>query len=141
MKLSINKIHVGERIRRDSGELSELMESIRTVGLIHPVLVNEKNELISGFRRLEACRRLGLEDIEVIRVFTEGQTVRGLDLEYHENIGRHGLSESEKQSFRTKREQLLRPPKKRLFWTRWLQRLWDRIRKLFRRSATGSTPT
>lgn len=140
MKLSIDQIHAGERIRRESGELSELMESIRTVGLIHPVLVNEKNELISGFRRLEACRRLGFEDIEVIRVFTEGQAVRGLDLEYHENIGRQNLSESEKQSFRTKRERLLHPPRKRLFLTRWFQSLWYRIRTLFRRSSPGPAP-
>lgn len=48
-------------------ELSELMASIQSLGLLHPPLVaqqdNESYFIISGHRRVEACRRLGKKSV------------------------------------------------------------------------------
>ena len=63
MELKISEIKIGERFRKSSGSLSSLVASIREVGLLHPVVVSEKNELIAGVRRLEAARLLGWTEI------------------------------------------------------------------------------
>ncbi|MBE0586331.1 MAG: chromosome partitioning protein ParB, partial [Desulfofustis sp.] len=43
MKIPIERIHVDEniRIRKDIGNLEPLQESIATVGLINPILIDE----------------------------------------------------------------------------------------------------
>ena len=65
MKLRITDIDIGNRIRHEVGDLSKLKESIVSVGLLNPVIINSNNELLSGLRRLEACRQLGWNEIEV----------------------------------------------------------------------------
>jgi len=52
------------RIRQDSGNLASLENSIRKVGLLNPVVLDEENRLVAGYRRLAACRNLGWEEIE-----------------------------------------------------------------------------
>lgn len=51
-------------------EMAKIVESIGKVGTITPLLARPLPdggyELISGHRRLEACRKLGLENIPVI---------------------------------------------------------------------------
>ncbi|HDQ14841.1 MAG TPA: chromosome partitioning protein ParB, partial [Sediminispirochaeta sp.] len=59
MQVPINEIVVKKRIRRDLGDLSRLMESIREHGQLNPVLINSRRELLAGQRRLEAIKRLG----------------------------------------------------------------------------------
>ena len=54
----------------DNEEMAKIVESIGKVGTITPLLARPLPdggyELISGHRRLEACRKLGLENIPVI---------------------------------------------------------------------------
>ena len=49
----------------DDADMAELMESIRTHGVLTPLLVRPANpgtfEVISGHRRLHACKKLGIE--------------------------------------------------------------------------------
>jgi len=49
--------------------IEDLERSINEVGLLQPLVINEKNQVISGNRRLEAVRRLGWSkvDCEVIK--------------------------------------------------------------------------
>jgi len=47
-------------------DIDTLSESIRKVGLLEPLILNSKNQVISGNRRLEAIRNLGIEDVEVV---------------------------------------------------------------------------
>src|SRR5262249_37759967 len=56
--ISVNR---GERQRQQLKEeqLEELADSIEALGLIHPIVVTRELVLVSGERRLEACRRLG----------------------------------------------------------------------------------
>ena len=56
---AIDEIVVGHQYRRDLGNLDDLTESIRRLGLLHPVAVTPTYVLISGNRRLAALRRLG----------------------------------------------------------------------------------
>jgi len=62
-EVDISVIKVGKRIREDVGNIDELAESIRDLGLINPVTLTEDFELIAGQRRLEACKQLGWEKI------------------------------------------------------------------------------
>lgn len=57
--LPIDSIDIGERFRRDMGDLPALAASIDRVGLLHPVVVAEQDGrvvLVAGERRLRACR-------------------------------------------------------------------------------------
>ena len=111
MKINIAEIKVGERLRKQTGNLDPLTASINQIGLLHPILINEKRELLSGFRRLEACRQLGLNEIEVTIIDTRENALKSLDLEYHENIGRLDLAPEEQGDYHQRREDLIHPPK------------------------------
>jgi len=131
MKLKIEDIKVSSRIRQEVGDLSQLKQSIQQVGLLTPIIVNEENELLSGFRRLEACRQLGWAEVEVKIIDTGEDKVKKLDLEYHENLGRLDLTTEEQQSYNQTRYDLLHPPKPvNPFWG-WLKRIWEKIVSLF----------
>ncbi len=127
MKVQIEDILIQDRIRQDVGDLSELISSIKAIGLIHPIVLNEKYELLTGYRRLQACKLLGWETVDCTVVNTTGDTLQELDYEYHENIGRKSLSEADRLAYDTKREQLLNPPK---------PSFWEKIKGFFRRFFT-----
>ena len=61
--IAINAIRVENRYRKHLGNLLPLMDSIKTLGLLHPVIVNKDHSLIAGERRLESCKRLGWHQI------------------------------------------------------------------------------
>lgn len=63
--LLIDDIGVGERVRKDLGDISALAESIRRIGLLHPVVVTEDHRLVAGVRRLAALRQLGWREAPV----------------------------------------------------------------------------
>ena len=64
--IGVHDIEVGNRARADLGDLADLMASIRTLGLLQPIVVTHDNKLIAGGRRLESCRRLGLDEVQVV---------------------------------------------------------------------------
>ena len=43
------------------------MISIKSVGLLEPLVINQNNQIISGNRRFQALKSLGLDKVEVIR--------------------------------------------------------------------------
>ena len=49
MNVHINGIIVGERHRRDLGDPMGLMERIKEIGLLHPIVLTPEFELIAGF--------------------------------------------------------------------------------------------
>ncbi|WP_193771359.1 DNA N-6-adenine-methyltransferase [Candidatus Magnetaquicoccus inordinatus] len=63
--LPISSITVGKRHRQDMGNIQHLADSIRDIGLLQPIGVNPEHQLVFGHRRLEACRSLGWESIQV----------------------------------------------------------------------------
>jgi ParB/RepB/Spo0J family partition protein len=62
-EIPINEVKIGDRFRQDLGDIAELADSIRKVGLIQPIVINGSNELIAGARRLEAFKHLGRTSI------------------------------------------------------------------------------
>ncbi|OHD65331.1 MAG: hypothetical protein A2176_15465 [Spirochaetes bacterium RBG_13_51_14] len=98
MKVRIEDIIVKKRIRGDIGNISDLMESISRYGLLNPVTVTEKMELIAGFRRLEACRALGMEEIEC-RVLPVQSKIDRLLIEADENLTRKDLTIGEIEQY------------------------------------------
>ena len=53
-------------VRKDPGDLTELIDSIRDRGVLEPILVRQRGEeyqVIAGRRRLEAARIVGLQTI------------------------------------------------------------------------------
>jgi hypothetical protein len=58
-------IHAGIRCRQQLGDLNGLAASIADTGLRNPIVVTPGNQLISGYRRLQATTLLGVPDIPV----------------------------------------------------------------------------
>lgn len=54
--MPIEEVVVGNRHRRDMGDLQGLADSIRAIGLLQPIGVTKDKTLIFGARRLAACR-------------------------------------------------------------------------------------
>jgi ParB family chromosome partitioning protein len=63
--MNIADIKIGQRIRKDMGDVQSLAESIEDLGLLHPVLVTPDGLLLSGERRLRAAKLLGWTEIPV----------------------------------------------------------------------------
>ena len=93
---AIDSIVIGGRHRRDMGDIASLAASIAQLGLLHPVVVNQKGELIAGERRLAACRSLGWTDVPVT-VVDLVEIVRG---ELAENADRKDFLPSEIEAIR-----------------------------------------
>ena len=82
----------------DNEDMAKIVESIGKVGTITPLLARPLPdggyELISGHRRLEACRKLGLESIPVIvREMTDDEAVIAM---VDANLQREHILPSEK---------------------------------------------
>ncbi|MGC6402522.1 MAG: DNA methyltransferase [Flavobacteriaceae bacterium] len=45
--------------------IEELMESISEVGLLQPLIIDSRNQVISGNRRFESIKRLGWDEVDV----------------------------------------------------------------------------
>lgn len=124
MQIPVHEIVVKKRIRQDLGDLSKLMESIKTYGQMNPVLINGKRELIAGQRRLEAIKRLGWRNIEVHIVDPTSETDE-LEMEIDENLHRRNLSAVELAEGMTRLEKLKNPG--------FFRRIYLFFRKLFKK--------
>lgn len=62
---AIASIQIGDRVRKEMGDLQALAASIKAQGLLQPIGINPEGVLVFGERRLRACRDvLGWSDIE-----------------------------------------------------------------------------
>lgn len=95
LERAIDSIRVGYRIRQHLGDLTELVESIRELGLLQPVTITPDGALICGVRRLEACRILGMRYIKVWIRSGLSTPLKRLLAEQHENIMRAPLAPTE----------------------------------------------
>lgn len=95
MKVAINQIHIKGRYRKDLGDLGPLVSSIRAVGLLQPVVLDSKNRLIAGQRRVEAARLLGWTEIEAVVADSLEDALRLLVAQRDENVCRKDFAPSE----------------------------------------------
>jgi ParB/RepB/Spo0J family partition protein len=81
-----------ERQRKDLERIDVLADSIRRLGLVHPIVVTRDNlELVAGERRLAACRALGWPTIPV-QYQDELEPAKLQAIELEENIKRQDIS-------------------------------------------------
>lgn len=92
---SMESIQTGYRHRIDLGDLDELCDSIRQLGILQPITITPDGTLICGARRYEAARRLGLRTIKVwVRSGLSDPLLRLL-AEQHENTMRKPYTPTE----------------------------------------------
>jgi N6-adenosine-specific RNA methylase IME4 len=99
----LDAIHIGDRTRRDLGDITALAASIAEHGLLHPVVISPDGQLIAGERRLEAFRLLGRAEIPT-RVIDLNHLVFG---ELAENVDRKDFTPEERVAIGAKVEALL----------------------------------
>jgi ParB family chromosome partitioning protein len=61
----LDAIVVGDRHRRELGDIERLAGSIAKIGLLHPIVITPANVLIAGERRLAAVKALGWDRMPV----------------------------------------------------------------------------
>ena len=105
MLIDIDKIVVGDRIRKDFGDIQELAEDIKENGLINPPVVNKSYELLAGERRLRACKLLGWPTIEV-RMMDTRDAEHDFEIEVSENENRKDFSRTEREEVYTRYVQM-----------------------------------
>jgi N6-adenosine-specific RNA methylase IME4 len=81
MEKRISDIIIGERCRKAMGDIVGLANSIDSIGLLHPVVIDASDHLIAGERRIRAFQMLGRKSIPA-SVVDIPAIVRG---ELHEN--------------------------------------------------------
>ena len=67
VKVSSLKHHPKNKEIYNLSSIDELMESISEVGLLQPLIIDNRNQVISGNRRFESIKRLGWNEVEVIQ--------------------------------------------------------------------------
>ena len=127
-RLAPSSIIVKKRVRHDIGDLTPLMESLKQYGQLSPIIVNSKNELISGARRLTAVKRLGWPAIDAL-VIERNSELDKLQIEVEENIQRSNFTMEEIQEAFTRLDKLAKPG--------ILKRIIAFFRKLFKKIFKG----
>ena len=130
MLIQISDIKIKKRIRKDLGNLDDLKDSLRTYGLLNPITVNRKYELIAGERRLQAAKAIGWTSINanVIDNLTE---LDELEMEIEENNRRKEFTEQELLEGYKRLERLRNPG---FFYRIFLffKHLWEKIVEFFK---------
>ena len=94
--LSLDSIVIGERHRKDMGDIAGLAANIAELGLLHPIVVRPDGRLIAGERKLRAAKLLGWTEIAG-RVVDLDAVIRG---ELAENTQRKDFLPSEIEAIR-----------------------------------------
>ena len=87
IEIPVDSITIDDRSRQDFGDIEGLAESIRDVGLIQPIVVDQNHKLIAGERRLRAHKLLKFTTIKVVYLEVLDEAQRTV-LEATENIVR-----------------------------------------------------
>ena len=120
MLVNINDIKIKKRVRRDLGDLEALKNSLRTYGLLNPITLNSKYELIAGERRLQAAKQLGWININAV-VQSNLSDVEELEMELEENNQRKEFTKEELLDGYRRLEKLRNPS------------IWRKIRLFFKK--------
>lgn len=124
MRVKIAEIKISKRVRQDLGDMESLKKSLRRHGLLQPILVTNKNQLVSGFRRLNAARDLGWDEIDAIVIEPKSE-LEQIEMEMEENLIRKEFTSEEMISGFKRKKKLTNP---NIF-----RRIWNFIKRLFGR--------
>lgn len=100
----IHTVKVGERHRKQMGDLNGLADSIHAHGLLQPIGITRDRTLVFGERRLRACRDLLKWDEIPVRVVDVASIVEG---EFTENQVRKDFTPSERVAIGKAIEELI----------------------------------
>jgi N6-adenosine-specific RNA methylase IME4/ParB-like chromosome segregation protein Spo0J len=87
----VDKIKIGDRYRRDLGDIDGLARNIYQLGLLHPIVIDSDHQLIAGARRLAAFKSLGWRDVPVTIIDLQNL----VDGQFAENFYRKAFTPSE----------------------------------------------
>ncbi|MBR2461879.1 MAG: ParB N-terminal domain-containing protein [Spirochaetaceae bacterium] len=124
MLVDINQIQVSKRVRKDLGDLTPLMDSLKRYGLLNPITITKDYKLIAGQRRLESARQLGWTTIDAVVVDIKDPVAR-LEIELEENTQRSNFTELELLEGYKQLEKLRNPG--------FFRRIWNAIKAFFKK--------
>jgi SAM-dependent methyltransferase len=106
MKINISDIKINHRKRdADPHKVRQLADSIEKIGLLNPITISTKKQLVAGLHRIRAYQLLGKKRIEaIVKDFDEMRQELG---EIDENICRAELNIIEKGELLLRRDELL----------------------------------
>ena len=110
MKIAISSIIVGERGRKNFGDMNALALSIQANDLIQPIVVEQREDgyhLIAGERRLRAHMMLQRTEIEAV-FRTDLSDLQRLELELEENLHRKSFEWQEEVDLKAQIDELKR---------------------------------
>lgn len=108
MLIPISQIKIKKRVRKDLGNLDDLKESLKLYGLMNPITINKRYELIAGERRLQAAKQLGWTNINA-NVVDNLSDVEQLEMELEENNQRKEFTDEELMEGYKRLERLRNP--------------------------------
>lgn len=123
MLIPPDSVIIKKRVRKDLGDIEALMQSLKEYGQLYPIIINRDYELIAGYRRLEAAKRLGWQSINAV-ILNESSELQKLEIELEENVQRLNLSAEELAEAMGRLERLRRPG--------FFRRLWGFLVRVFR---------
>lgn len=129
MLVQIKDIKIRKRVRKDLGNLEDLKDSLRTYGLLNPITINRRYELIAGERRLQAATQLGWTNIQA-NIVDNLTDIEQLEMELEENNQRKEFTDDELLEGYKRLEKLRNPG---FFYKIYLffKHLWEKIRDWF----------
>jgi hypothetical protein len=97
MQILVTKVKVDEknRLRASIGDnVDDLAKSMKELGQLVPIIVNEYYKLVAGYRRLKAAKQLKWKHIEAKQMKNLTKLAE-FDVELHENWKRKNFTETE----------------------------------------------
>ena len=130
MLIAIKDIKIKKRVRKDLGDLENLKDSLRTYGLLNPITLNSRYELIAGERRLTAAKELGWTNINA-NIVDNLSDIEQLEMEIEENNQRKEFTDEELLEGYRRLERLRNPG---FFYRIYLffKHLFEKIKDFFR---------
>ncbi len=124
MQVNIKDIIIKKRARKDEGDLTTLMGSLDKIGQLNPIILNSRMELIAGYRRLTAAKKLGWTKINatIIEIHDKADM---LAIEIDENVQRLAFDDADLAEAYKKLQKLRR---KNIFI-----RIWLKIKAFFKK--------
>jgi ParB family chromosome partitioning protein len=122
MQVPLDDIIVKKRIRKDMGDIIALADSMKRYGQMNPIVLNSRNRLIAGGRRLEAARYLGWRTINAVVIDVNG-SLPMLEYEVEENLQRQNFTTQELAQAAWRLNKLRNPG--------FFRRIWNALVRFF----------
>ncbi|GIX41329.1 MAG: chromosome partitioning protein ParB [Leptospiraceae bacterium] len=126
MQIPLKDIKIPPRIRNRKVEVDDLVESMSEFGQLQPILINQDYELLAGYRRYKAAKKLGWQTIDAKIIDVKDKKKRIL-IELEENQARRNFTAEEIEKAK---KILSKYNKKGFFYELWLS-IIEFFQKLF----------